>query len=121
MFETVNELPPSPTAVGITPEETGPATEGDPLAEGVALAKGAAPSSKGESRVGGQVEPGGAAYEAVENILMVGHGDVTVAGPLPLHLSQPSATSAAARVVAEGTGPARESDPLAAHHRKVQL
>ena len=45
---------------------------------------------------------------------MAEHGDVTVAGPLPPPLSQPSATPAAVRVTAEGTGPARESDPLAA-------
>ena len=51
---------------------------------------------------------------AVENSLISEHGDVTVAGPLPFPLSQPSATPAAVRGTAEGTGPARESDPLAA-------
>ena len=40
--------------------------------------------------------------------------EVTVAGPLPPLLGQPSATPAAVRGTADGTGPARESDPLAA-------
>ena len=44
---------------------------------------------------------------------MAKHGDVTVAGPLPPPLSQPSATPPAVRGTAEETGPARESDPLA--------
>ena len=70
--------------------------------------------SEGDSRVKRQAEPGGAAYVAAENILMADHGDVTAAGPLPPPLSQPSATPAAVRVTAEGTGAARESDPSAA-------
>ena len=37
-----------------------------------------------------------------------------VAGPLPRPLRQPIVTSAAARITAEGTGPARENDPVAA-------
>ena len=37
-----------------------------------------------------------------------------MAGPLPLPLSQPSATPAAVRGTAEGTGPSRERDPSAA-------
>ena len=59
------------------------------------------------------MEPGGAARVAVENTLLAEHGDVTLAGPLPPPLSQPSATPAAVRGTAEGTGLARESDPLA--------
>ena len=82
-FEAGNEPPPSQTAAGVTPEGTGPALERDPLAAGVTLPEGAAHASEGDSRVGGQAELGGAAYLAAENILMVGHGDTKVAGPLP--------------------------------------
>ena len=115
LFEAGNELPPSQTAAGVTPEGTDPALESDPSATQVTLPEGAAPASEDDSRVRGQAEAGGAAYYvAAENILMVGHGDSTVAGPLRPPLSQHSATPAAARVTAEGTGLARESDPLAA-------
>ena len=122
MFEAGNELPSSPTAAGVTPEGTDPALESDSLAAGVTLPEGATPASEGDSRVRGQAEPGGAAYVAAENI-MTEHGDVTVAWPLPPPLNQPSATLVAVRVTAEGTGPAWESDPLAAsrfHCRRPQ-
>ena len=112
-FEAGNELSPSPTAADVTSEGTDPALESDSLAAGVTQPEGAAPASEGDSRVRGQAEPGGAAYVAVENTLMVEQGDVTVAGPLPPPLCQPSATLAAVRGTAEGTGPARESDPSA--------
>ena len=113
-FEAGNELPPSPAAAGVTSEETDPALKIDSLAAGVTQPEGAALASEGDSRVRGQAKPGGAAYVAVENTLMAEHGDVTVAGPLPPPLSQPSATPAAVRGTTEGTGPARESDPSAA-------
>ena len=44
---------------------------------------------------------------------MTEHGGVTVARPFPPPLRQPSTIPATARITAEGTGPARESDPLA--------
>ena len=114
-FEAGNELPPSPTAAEVTSEETDPALKSDSLAAGVTQPEGAAPASKDDSRVRGQAEPGGAAsYVTVENTLMAEQGDATVAGPLPPPLSQPSTTPAAVRGTAEGTGPARESDPTAA-------
>ena len=83
MFETSNALPPSPTAAGVTLEGTDPALESDPLAAEVTLPEGEAPASEGDSRVRGQAGPGDAAYVAVENVLMVGDGDLTVPGPLP--------------------------------------
>ena len=113
-FEARNELPPSPTVAEVKSEGTDPPLESDSLGAGVTKPEGAAPASEGDSRVRGQAEPGGAAYVAVKNTLMAEKGDITVAGPLPLPLSQPSATPAAVRCTAEGTGPARESDPSAA-------
>ena len=44
---------------------------------------------------------------------MAEHVDVTVAGPLPPPLSQPSATPAVVKGTAEETVTARENDPLA--------
>ena len=113
-FEARNELPPSSTAVGVTSEGTDPALESDSLAAGVTQLEGTAPASEGDSRVRGQAEPGRAAYVAVENTLMAEQGDLTVAGPLPPPLSQPSVNQAAVRGTAEGTGPTRERDPLEA-------
>ena len=82
VFEAGNEPPPSTTPAGVTPEGTDPKLESDPLAAGVTLPEGAAPASEGGSRVRGKVEPGCAVYVAAENFLVVGHGDVAVAGPL---------------------------------------
>ena len=113
-FEAGNELPPSPTAAGVTPEGTDPALESDSLAPEVIQPEGAAPASEGDSRVRGQADPGGAAYIAMENTLIAEQGNITVAGPFPPPLSQPSAAPVAVRGTLEGTGPARESDPLAA-------
>ena len=73
----------------------------------------AAPAPESDSRVRRQAEPGGADYIAVENTLTAEHGNVTVAGPLPPPLSQPSATLAVVKGTAEGTDTAREADPLA--------
>ena len=114
VFEAGNEPPPSPTAAGVTPEGTEPALESYSLAAEVTLPEGAAPASEGDSRVRGQEDAGGADFVAAENILMVGREDAVVAGPLPPPPRQPSVTSAAARITAEGTGPARENDPVAA-------
>ena len=51
VFESGNELPPSPTAAGVTTEGTDPALESDSLAAGVTLPEGAALASEGDSRV----------------------------------------------------------------------